>query len=308
MTLEQLRIFVAVATREHMTQAAQDLHLTQSATSAAIAALEARHATRLFDRVGRRIILTEAGRLFLIEAKAVLARATAAEAILSDLGDMRLGSLSIAASQTIANYWLPRVLQIYRERFPGIAIKLTIGNTTTVSQDVISGTVDLGLIEGEVTGEDLVIDHISDDELVLVAAPGHPWPGIETDVATALKEVRWILREPGSGTRSIFEAALPQFGLNVSDLSVALELPSNEAVRTAVEAGAGVTVMSRLVVSQALEAGHLRALPLIFPRRRFYLLRHRERYLARAAREFQSIIGSPDQPTSLAAIRATRSP
>ena len=110
MTLEQLRIFVAVAEREHVTQAARDLHLTQSATSAAVAALEARYATRLFDRIGRRIALTEAGRLFLEEAKAVLARASAAELVLTDLAGVVRGTLRVSASQTVANYWLPGVL------------------------------------------------------------------------------------------------------------------------------------------------------------------------------------------------------
>src|SRR5580704_9498201 len=110
MTLEQLRIFVAVAEREHVTRGARDLNLTQSATSAAIAALEARYATQLFDRVGRRIALTEAGRLFLVEAKALLAQAAAAEMVLVDLAGLKRGTLTLAASQTVGNYWLPRIV------------------------------------------------------------------------------------------------------------------------------------------------------------------------------------------------------
>ena len=107
MTLDQLRIFVAVAELEHVTQGARHLNLTQSATSAAIAALEARYATKLFDRVWRRIVLTQAGRLFLTEAKAVLGQASAAEKVLTDLAGLTRGSLALAASQTVANYWLP---------------------------------------------------------------------------------------------------------------------------------------------------------------------------------------------------------
>ena len=107
MTLEQLRIFVAVAECEHVTQGARQLNLTQSATSAAVAALEERYATKLFDRIGRRIALTEAGRLFLKEAKAVLARASAAAKVLTDLADLTRGSLALAASRTVANDWLP---------------------------------------------------------------------------------------------------------------------------------------------------------------------------------------------------------
>ena len=111
MTLEQLRIFVAVAECEHVTQGARQLNLTQSATSAAVAALEERYATKLFDRIGRRIALTEAGWLFLKEAKAVLARASAAAKVLTDLADLTRGSLALAASQTVANYWLPAAIR-----------------------------------------------------------------------------------------------------------------------------------------------------------------------------------------------------
>src|SRR5215469_352965 len=107
-TLEQLRIYVAVAERQHVTKAARALNLAQSAASHAIAALEARHDTKLFHRVGRRIELTEAGHVFLAEARAVLARADAAELALSEYGSLQRGTLSIQASQTIAGYWLPR--------------------------------------------------------------------------------------------------------------------------------------------------------------------------------------------------------
>ena len=107
MTLEQLRIFIAVAEKQHVTQAARELNLTQSATSAAIAALETRYDVKLFDRIGRGIALTQTGRDFLVEARAVLARARAAAQVLNDLAGLKRGSLTIAASQTVANYWLP---------------------------------------------------------------------------------------------------------------------------------------------------------------------------------------------------------
>lgn len=120
MTFEQLRIFVAVAEHEPVTRAARELNLTQSATSAAVAALETRYAIMLFDRVGRRIRFTAAGRLFLAEAKAVLARASAAELVLTDLAGLRVGSLSLAASQTVGNYWLPGfITTIAEQRMPG---------------------------------------------------------------------------------------------------------------------------------------------------------------------------------------------
>jgi DNA-binding transcriptional LysR family regulator len=296
MTFEQLRIFVAVAEREHVTRAARALNMTQSATSAAITALEGRYATRLFDRIGRRIALTEAGRLFLVEARAVLARAAAAERVLADLADLKRGTLSLAASQTVASYWLPRVIEAYRSRYPGIAIAQSIGNTEYVAGRVRDGLADLGLGEGEMIDDPaLAVAPVAEDELVLVVPKRHPWARRPPRTPAEIAAGPWVLREPGSGTRAIFEAALPRLGLDPGELEVALEVPSNEAVRAAVEAGTGVTAISRLVVANALKAGTLAAVRLPLPRRHFFVLRHRERYTTKAAQAFVELVTAGGQ-------------
>src|SRR6202048_736160 len=163
MTLEQLRVFVAVAEREHVTRAAAALNLAQSAVSAAIAALEARHGAKLFDRVGRRIELTEAGHMFLAEARAVLARAEAAELALSEMGGLKRGTLSVHASQTIAGYWLPRHLVAFRRAHPQIQIRLSIGNTAQVVAAVESRIADLGFVEGTVHNDRLTSATVAHD-------------------------------------------------------------------------------------------------------------------------------------------------
>jgi DNA-binding transcriptional LysR family regulator len=292
MTLEQLRIFVAVAEREHVTLAARDLNLTQSATSAAVAALEARYQTRLFDRVGRRIALTEAGRLFLVEARAVLARARAAEKTLVDLAELTRGSLTLAASQTIANYWAPPVLQRYRAAYPGVAIQLVIDNSEGVARRVLEGEAELGLIEGEIANPFLAAKPFAVDELALVVPPEHEWAANADRRPRDLPRGPWVLRERGSGTRAIFEAALAGLGLAPGDLEVALELPSNEAVCSAVAAGAGVTVVSQLVVAHALKAGALIRVTLDLPTRRFLALHHKEYSMTRAQRAFLDLVGA----------------
>lgn len=289
MTLEQLRIFVAVAQREHVTRAAADLNLTQSAVSAAISALEARHATQLFDRIGRRIALTQAGRLFLIEARAVLARAAAAEAALADLAGLKRGRLSLAASQTVGNYWLPPSMTRFRAAYPGVTLSVEIGNTETVAGMVRDGAADLGFVEGGVDGTDLESITVAEDELLLVARTT-PKGGGSPLRAEDLKELRWVVREPGSGTRAILETALADSGLDLAALDIALELPSNEAVRSAVEAGAGATALSRLVVQDAIAAGALAALDFPLPKRRFAALRHKERAPTQAALALLALI------------------
>ena len=291
MTLEQLRIFVAVATREHVTQAARDLNLTQSATSAAVATLEAHYQTKLFDRIGRRIVLTTAGKAFLFEAKAVLARAAAAETVLNDLAGLKRGQLALAASQTIAGYWLPAFIHRFNAAHPAISLQLSIGNTVQVAADVREGSADLGFVEGQVDDPVLAAQVVADDELVLVAPPDHPLCRAASVAAGDLKTARWVLREVGSGTRAMFEAALEQLGIDPDELDVAFDLPSNEAVRGAVEAGAGVTVLSRLVVMRAVKAGLLAIANIQLPKRHFFSLRHKEHHQTQAAREFLRIVG-----------------
>lgn len=281
MTLEQLRIFVAVAEREHVTQAAQALNLTQSAVSAAIAALELRHDVKLFDRLGRRVALTQAGRLFLGEARALLAHSRAAEQALADLGGLKTGALNVAASQTIGNYWLPALLARFARLYPGVALHLTIGNTHDVAGLASAGEVELGFVEGECDHAELVTTAFAEDELLVVAAPALAAAYGECR-APNLPDAPWVAREKGSGTRAAFEAALHAFDPQARR-NIILELPSNEAVRMAVEAGAGLAIMSKLVVAASIAAKTLVALPCRLPKRPFYLLTHRQLYRSRAA-------------------------
>ncbi|MCB2094793.1 MAG: LysR family transcriptional regulator [Rhodobacteraceae bacterium] len=290
MTLEQLRIFIAVAEREHVTQAAAWLNLTQSATSAAIAALEERHAVKLFDRVGRRIVLSDAGKLFLSEARAVLARAEQATRLLDDLAGMKRGTLRLAASQTIANYWMPPLMHRFHRDHPGIVLELTVGNTTEVAQMVHAATVDLGIVEGEISDAALAVDSILGDRLALVVGPGHDWAHRPPHAPEDLKRSAWVMREAGSGTRAVCERAFADHGLSIEDIEVAFELPSNEAVRVAVESGAGAAILSTLVVAQAIKGGRLVAVTFDLPPRHFHVLRHKERHLSLAERRFLEFI------------------
>lgn len=290
MTLDQLRIFVAVAERQHVTRAAEALNTVQSAVSAAVSGLESRHAVKLFHRVGRGIELTEAGRIFLGEARAVLARAEAAELVLADLSGLRRGILRVHASQTIASHWLPRHLVAFRTTYPEIAVRLAVGNTADVARAVNEGASELGFVEGEIDDPALGSTAVAQDRLVLVVPPSHPFAATDTLKAADLAAHPWVLREEGSGTRSVFEAALTAEGILPRDLTVALELPSNEAVLAAVEAGAGASVLSEAVVAGKLADGVLVAASFPLPTRTFRMLRHKERYRSRAADALLDVI------------------
>jgi DNA-binding transcriptional LysR family regulator len=291
MTLEQLRIFIAVAEKQHVTQAASELNLTQSATSAAIAALEARYGIELFDRVGRGIVLTQTGRDFLGEARAVVARAKAAAEVLNDLAGLKRGSLTLAASQTVANYWLPPRIQTFQSSHPGIALQVTIANTEQVAQAVHQGNADLGFVEGDIDNPVLSARKIDGDQLVVVVGMNHPWVGQRRISPKDLSTTGWVLREKGSGTRAMFESAVRKFGVKPSDLKVTLELPSNEAVRAAVEAGDCATAISNLVVDHSLAADTLHRVRIEMPKRSFFVLRHKERYQSHAEQALLKAFG-----------------
>ena len=281
MTLEQLRVFVAVAEREHVTRAAQALNLTQSAVSAAIATLETRHGVHLFHRVGRRIELTDIGRVFLGEARAVLGRAASAQRTLDEFAGLERGTLTLVASQTIAGYWLPPLLARFHTRYPGIAVSLSTANSEQAAAQVLDGSAELGFIEGPVNDPALARWTVGEDRLALVGTTPAPASTTAAD-AGWLRAAPWVLREEGSGTRAAFEAALASFGLAPGDLDIVLTLPSNEAVRSAVVAGAGYTVISTLVVAPFLETKALHRIPFDLAPRPFFGLRHKERYRSKA--------------------------
>jgi DNA-binding transcriptional LysR family regulator len=272
MTLDQLRIFVAVAYVEHFTRAAERLRISQSAVSAAIATLESDYKVLLFDRSRRSVELTAAGNVLLAEAEAILARVDLAERRLEDLAELRVGRLAIAASQTVANYWLPFPLTAFHERYPGITVDLWDGNSTEVEKRVIRGQADIGIIEQQPNDETLVVEPLAGDTLIGVVGRRHPWFGREDVGWQELTQSSWIMREPGSGTRALFEAMLARQGVPPGGLDVALVLRTGEAVRNAVVAGTCAAVVSTLVVDAALKAGALHCLGPISIIRQFVAL------------------------------------
>ena len=173
MTLDQLRIFVAVAERQHVTHAAEALKLAQSAASHAIASLEDRHQTKLFNRIGRHIELTDAGQAFLKEARAVLATVEAAELALIEFDNLKRGVLTVQASQTIANYWLPRHLAAFRRAYPQIEVRANIGNTAQVAKAVENRETELGFVEAAIHSEQLTSAAVARDQIIVVTAPDH---------------------------------------------------------------------------------------------------------------------------------------
>ncbi|MBV8797287.1 MAG: LysR family transcriptional regulator [Hyphomicrobiales bacterium] len=295
MTLEQLRIFVGVAECEHVTRAAEALHLTQSAVSAAIAALEAHHDIPLFHRVGRRIELTDSGRMFLPEARGVLAKAASAELALAEYGGLKRGNLRLVASHTITGYWLPERLTAFHQRYPRIELSVAIANTEGAAKSVHDGEAELGFVEGAIDDPALARWPVATDRILVVGKA--PPETVDNDW---IKTAPWIMRERGSGTRSTFEQILRARSLDPDELNIVLTLPSNEAVLATVCAGVGYAVLSHLVVAPAIEARALFPLPFDLPARPFFALRQKERYRSKAADALLDVMKEFGQPKAAA--------
>ena len=292
MTIEQLRVFVAVAERLHMTKAAETLHLTQSAASAAIAALETRYNVRLFDRVGRRLELSDAGRAFLPEARTILQNAQHAEQTLDDLAGLKRGELSIHASQTVSNYWLPARMARFAAHYPAIVMTLTAVNTAQVVEALLDGTANLGFVEGAVSHPQIARKTVAADRIALYAAKKHPLSGRPIKLSD-LAAAQWAMRETGSGTRAHFEQALAAKGLDPARLNIVMALPSIEALLAAAEGGRLLAAVSELAAAPHIAAGLLTRLKFVLPARSFEVLTSRQSGQNRAATAFAELLTTP---------------
>jgi DNA-binding transcriptional LysR family regulator len=281
LTLRQLLIFAAVAESGSTTAAANRVALSQSATSAALNELEKVLGTRLFDRVGKRLILNDSGRTLLPQARAALDVASSIEGTFSVGGGGAIPiNLRIAASTTIGNYLLPGLIASFRAAFPQARFEVQIHNTLHASAAVGRFEVDMGLIEGPSHEPDVHAEAWMEDELAILCSPEHPLAREPERIKLkALRQASWLLREPGSGTREAVEQALRP---HLVQLSEDVQVGSTEAIKHAVAAGLGLTCLSLTATRDAIALGKLKVLDTTLPRlvRTLYLIHHRQKQLS----------------------------
>lgn len=276
-TLRQLEVFLATAGHENISRAAESLAMSQSAASGSLKELEQQFEVQLFDRVGKRLQLSELGRQLRPAAERLLAQAQSFEDSMT--GDEITGRLRVGATLTIGNYLAVELIAKFRRRHPQADITLSVANTSHIAEQVAGFELDMGLIEGELSHPDLETLHWRQDELQVFAAPGHPLARARRVSDQELMIQRWIVRESGSGTRQTFERAM--HGI-LSDLDIAMELQHTEAIKRAVEAGLGVGCLSQISLEDAFKRGSL--VPLQVPQRDF----SREMYLIINRHKFHS--------------------
>lgn len=281
-TLRQLEVFTEVMKSGSTTQASRVMALSQSAVSAALADLEGQLSVQVFDRIGKRLVTNEHGRLLYPKALALLEQAGEIEQLFRRGG----GALRIAASSTIGNYMLPQIITRYRQSFPDTPLELNVGNSQDVIVAVGEFRADIGLIEGPCHLPDLVTQPWLEDELVIFAAPDTPLRQ-QPLTLKVLANAPWILREQGSGTREVLDhlllAHLPHFQL-------VMELGNSEAIKHAVRHGMGISCLSRRVVGEQLACGALVELALPLPPliRTLYLIHHRQKHISHVLQRFLS--------------------
>ncbi|POU03224.1 LysR family transcriptional regulator [Escherichia sp. ESNIH1] len=279
-TLRQLAVFAEVLKSGSTTQASQMLALSQSAVSAALTDLEGQLGVQLFDRVGKRLVVNEHGRLLYPRALALLEQATEIEQLFREDN----GAIRVYASSTIGNYILPEIIARYRRDFPGLPLEMSVGNSQDVINAVADFRVDIGLIEGPCHTAEIVSEPWLEDELVVFASPASPL--LQGDVTLErLASAPWILRERGSGTRELVDylllSLLPQFHLG-------MELGNSEAIKHAVRHGLGISCLSRRVIAEQLETGTLKEIAIPLPRlvRTLWRIHHRQKHLSNALKRF----------------------
>jgi DNA-binding transcriptional LysR family regulator len=292
MNLNHLRIFRAVVEEGSITGAARSLRISQPAVSKQLAELESNVGAALVDRLPRGIRLTAAGELLAEHARRIFTQERTAERELGELLGLHRGRLAVGASTTIGGYLVPRVFGDFRERYPAVTLDLGIGNTHAIQADVLEGRVDIGLTEGFADAEALDVEVFTHDEMVLITGPkgsGGPLDGRDRVDAGELADLPFLVREAGSGTREVIDAALAERGVERRHKMV---LGSTEAIKNAVARGLGVAIVSRLTVVLELEVGRLREVPIpdLAIRRALHRLTLRGRKASPAATAFLDLL------------------
>ena len=285
-SLRQLEVFLATARYENVTRAAETLAMSQSAASGSLKELERQFDMKLFDRLGKRLQLSELGQQLRPQVESLLEQARSLEQALT--GEDVVGRLEIGATLTIGNYIAVNMIADFRQQNARSDIILRVANTETIAKQVAGFELDMGLIEGELQHPDLDIVHWRRDELVVFAAPNHP---LSTSTALSdqdLLTLPWIVREPGFGTRQAFDRAMQGI---LTDLHIGMELQHTEGIKRAVEAGLGVGCLSQICVAEAFKRGSL--VPLKVPgrdfRREWYLITHRDKFHSAALKRWLTL-------------------
>lgn len=285
MNIRHLSVFLTVCEHMNMTRAAEELYMTQPSVSQMIAELEQYYKIRLFERLNRRLYLTEAGRRLQPYARHIINLEAEAKKNLADLNGG--GVLRIGAGQTIGAYLLPEIIAQFRNRFPDVEVFSRVENTRVIEQLLLEDTLDLALLEGQIHSPDLVEEPFLDDDLAVACAPGHPLIKQVHISARDLSAYGFIIREEGSGTREVFANQMHTLGIPWKETGI---YNSTDAIKNAVQNNLGLGVLPILAIQQEIMDGTIQLLHVtdLNLRRKLNLVFHRQKYFSNAMNAFVS--------------------
>lgn len=282
MDLWQLHIFCRVVECKSFSKAAGIIHLSQPTVSSHIKELEEHFDCRLIDRLAREAVPTRAGRLLYAHARRLLALRDETEAAMARYQGKTQGSLTVGGSTIPGGYLLPRVIGLFKARYPQVMLSLVIEDTQRIIAGILEGTLDLGVVGAKTKDRNILQEKVLEDEMRLIVASGHPWASRKKVPLALLLTEPYIVRERGSGTLTSIEDSLKRHGHGIEDLNIVAEMGSTEAIRQGIKSRIGVSILSTLAVSEDLSAGTLKALAVegLNLSRSLYLTRHRQRSLS----------------------------
>jgi len=291
MNLNQLKIFYLAAKQGSLSAAAESLYITQPAVTKGIQRLQEHYEIKLFNRFGKKMALTDAGEVLYGIAESIFEMENQAEESLRDFQQRKRGYIRILASESFGAYYLPFILDRFSRVNPKVRVSMDILPTELIVERTATLANDIGFISYPVPHKKLISREILEDSYLVIVPTGHPFAAKSFIEPEDLAGHSLIVHEKGSAPRRSTEEYIRRHNISVS---IPLELSNNEAVKTAVEEGLGVAVITRRVVSKEIEMGSLRAIPLSDPAmtRKFYLIHHKDKYISRS---LQSLIDMVDQ-------------
>jgi len=285
MTLRKLQIFYCVAEKLNMTTVSKEMYISQPAISQMIKEMEEELGVKLFNRLGKRLYLTDEGELFKTYSRRMMNLYQEFEEVLDEKKDLKKGKLKLGASSTIGIYVMPQLIKEFIRDYPEIDISLKIGNTEDIANMILKNDIDLAFVEAEVDMNEIKSEEIWKDELIIITHPEHKWgKHLEID-ESELKSEKFILREEGSGTRKVFEAAMKNNHIKYQE---SFTLGNTEAIKEIIMTGLGISCLSKLTVKKELDEGKLKGYKLknFEIDREFNLIHHKDKHFSPLMKEF----------------------
>ncbi|MCE2718876.1 MAG: LysR family transcriptional regulator [Dolichospermum sp.] len=294
-TLDQLRILKAIAQEGSFKRAADSLYVSQPAVSLQVQNLERQLDVPIFDRGGRRAQLTEAGHLLLSYGEKILSLCQETCRAIEDLQNLQGGTLIVGASQTTGTYLLPKMIGLFRQKYPDVAVQLHVHSTRRTAWSVANGQIDLAIIGGEIPaelGESLKTIPYAEDELALILPTSHPFAKLETIQKEDLYKLQFIALDSQSTIRKVIDQVLARCNIDTRRFKLEMELNSIEAIKNAVQSGLGAAFVSTSAIAKELQMGVLHQTPIqdVVVRRTLWLIFNPSRYRSKAAEAFSQEI------------------